>query len=80
MITVKEACKLAKVEMEGMKVYSCLDIGDRYAFSFCAENGDLIPGTTIICVSKENGKASFMSIPPMENLKLLQAGKEIEFD
>lgn len=80
MITVKKACELAKAEAEGLRVCSCVDIGDKYVFSFSAENGDLIPGTPVISVSKENGSLGYINIPPLENLKLLQAGKEIEFE
>ena len=77
MITVEDACELAKKEMKKLNIIGCVDIGDRYAFFFGLNKDDIPPGTPIICVSKENGKISYMTIPPIENIDILNGGKDV---
>lgn len=74
MIELKKAATLANNTQKHLVVSGCVDIGDRYAFSFETKDGDILPGTPIVCVAKENGKVSYMSIPPMENLDILNNG------
>ena len=53
-----------------------LDIGDRWAFSF--DSGDPpLPGIPTVTVNKETGEVGWLTIPPLENLELLNAGKVV---
>ena len=53
MITIRKACELAKKKMKGYTIVDCIDIGDKYVFSF-AYNGELIPGTGMIEVERRS--------------------------
>lgn len=72
------AKKKAEKEMPDLRVESCFDIGDRYAFSFCTASGDIPPGTPFVCIDKQGGEVSFLPIPPLDNLDIIEAGTEIE--
>lgn len=78
LIDLKKACSIAKKEFKDLELINCIDIGDKYVFSFGVNKDDVPPGLPIVCVQKENGKVSYMTIPPLENLKILENGKEIE--
>ena len=77
MITIEKACELAKKEMKGLNIIGCVDIGDRYAFSFGVDKDNIPPGTPTVGVAKENGKISYITIPPIENIDILCKGKEV---
>ena len=78
MITIKEAKNKAKAEMPELEIISCIDIGNRYAFSFGVDKDNIPPGTPIVCIDKEKGEISFLTIPPIRNIELLEKGKEID--
>lgn len=78
MITIKEAKTKAKAEMPELEVVSCVDIGNKYAFSFGIDKDNIPPGTPIVCVNKENGKITHLTIPPIENIAVLENAKEID--
>ena len=77
MITIQKARELAKKEMKEYTIIGCVDIGDEYVFSF-AFDGELVPGTPMISVAKKDGKTSYFTIPPVENIAILDNGKEID--
>ena len=77
MITIEKACELAKKEIKNLNIIGCVDIGDKYAFSFGFDKDNIPPGTPMIGVAKENGKISHITIPPIENIDILNNGKEV---
>lgn len=86
MITYKEACKIAnEVRQEHCSncIYACaVEISDRWAFSFSIYAPDDERGMTpapAFFVYKNDGHVEWYSIPPLENLELILAGKEIAF-
>ena len=78
MITPKEAYNKAKKEALDFPLLWCLDIDDRYAFFFSPE--PIPPGLPIVTVNKTSGNIGFLTIPPLENIDLLNKGKEIKID
>lgn len=80
MIDHIEAKKIAEKQMPTMRIESCFDIGDRYVFSFTDENGDTPPGTPFICVDKQSREISELTVPPIQNLDIIEAGTEIELE
>ena len=78
MILFEELKSIAAKEMPDMEIKQCTDIGNDYVFAF-GVNGkdDVLPGTPFVRISKDSGKCSFMTIPPIENLELLEKGKEV---
>ena len=66
---------------EVYQIENCIDIGDRFAFVFRLKSdkpGFPAPGLPVICVNKTTEELSILTVPPMENLDLLNNGKEIE--
>lgn len=76
MMTVAQAKKLAADTYSEYPIVEILDIGDRWAFSF--DSGDPpLPGIPTVTVNKETGEVGWLTIPPLENLELLNAGKVV---
>lgn len=80
MIGFQEAKAIAEKQMPDMVVDSCTDIGSAFVFAFRMEDGEVFPGTPFIVVSKEEGNTWEMAVPPIENLEILEAGREIEIE
>lgn len=81
MIVFKEVQKIAQRELPDLDIMQCTDIGDRFAFSFGIKaTDDVPPGTPIICVDKSNGKVSYLTIPPIETLDLLEKGHDVPLE
>lgn len=78
MITLGKAVKIARNTQKYLVVSECVDIGDRYAFSFETADGEIPPGTPVVCVAKNNGRVTYMSIPPLENLDILNGGNPVD--
>jgi hypothetical protein len=57
---------------------SCIDIGNAWVFNFT--NDDLVrkPGIPLVIVSKITAECDCFTIPPMENLDLLDLGEEVD--
>ena len=69
---------IAEKYMSDYEIKECTDIGDKYAFSFGNKGDDMLPpGLPIICVNKETGKISELTIPPIENLDILGKGTNV---
>lgn len=77
MITYEEAYKRANNEYEDLKTISCIDIGEKYVFSFGIDKDDIPPGVPMVSISKKNAKVGYLTISPFENIELLEKGKEI---
>lgn len=78
MMSFEELKNKAANEVPDMEIKQCTDIGNEYVFSFGVKGeDDVVPGTPFVRVSKDDGKCSFMTVPPIENLELLAKGKEI---
>ena len=79
MITIQKACELAKKEMKEYDIIDCVDIGDEYVFSFSLD-GEIVPATPMISIAKKNGKLSYFTIPPIENIDVLNNGTKIDIE
>ena len=82
MITYKEACDITnKVRNEvapGCKHTLVVELEDRWAFTLTVYGEVLLQPPTFF-VFKDDGRVEWFSIPPIENLDLLEMGKEIPF-
>ncbi len=78
MMSPKEASRIANRKMKDYMLLECVDIGNRFAFSFGLKDKSVPPGMPIVCVDKANGEVTYMTIPPIENLKTLNNGKLVE--
>lgn len=83
MITYKEACRIAKaIKQEKFPDFTYVevtDISDRWAFLFSIDAKTLLTPAPTFFIFKEDGHFEWFSIPPLENLELILAGKEIAF-
>ena len=80
MIDYKKAIEIATpLVSEGRKVSSVFDCGKQFAVNFnFIGNGPVPPGDPgTILVDKETGRSEYLTIPPIENLKLLDAASII---
>lgn len=81
MIEFKEVQKIAQNELPDLDIMQCTDVGDRFAFVFGIKaTDDVPPGTPIICVGKSDGKISYLTIPPIENIDLLEKGQNVSLE
>lgn len=79
MLTIEDAYKILKKRQDcsGKKVVGITDIGYGFAFNLVMNDDEVIPGDCPIVVWKNDGKVNHLTIPPLENLDLLEAGEEI---
>ena len=73
MITLDNAKKIAKDQFPDFPIFSITDIGNKWAFNYDTE----IPAVPFICVDKTNGAVSYLTVPPLENLNVIENGKLI---
>lgn len=86
MIAYKKACEIAdsirQKEFPSFKYVHVVDIADRWSFSFSVYAPDdqrtMTPAPSFF-VFKERGRVEWYTIPPLENLDLLESGNTIEF-
>ena len=78
MITREKAYRIAKRKNKNFKIIGCIELVDKYVFSFGVDGDDIPPGVPMISVSKKNGKIDYIMIPPIENLDILEKGKEFD--
>lgn len=76
MISLSEAKVIASKSYSEYPVATILDIGDRWAFRHNSGNPPA-PGVPIVTVDKETGAVDWLTIPPLENIALLNAGKVV---
>lgn len=77
MIELKKAYEKAHKEFPDYKLIECVDIGKAYAFYFSPEEDEAIPGIPYVAVNKQTGDVDYLTIPPFENLALIQNGKRV---
>jgi hypothetical protein len=82
MITYKEACDITnsirKQNFPGCKHTAVVELADRWVFTL-TECGEVMIQPPAFSVFKEDGRVEWFSIPPLENLDLLESGKKIPF-
>jgi len=86
MITYSKACKMANEIREktcpSYEYTSVFELPDRWAFflSPCPLDGkSAVVAPPSFFISREDGRMEWFSIPPLENLDLLESGKKIPF-
>lgn len=76
MISLSEAKQIAVKECNEYPVAEIVDIGNRWAF--CFDTGDPpIPDVPPVTVDKETGAVGWLTVPPLENLTILDEGKVV---
>lgn len=73
MITLEKAKGIAQKQFPDFPVFDIRDIGSKWAFSYDTP----IPGIPFVCISKSNGDINYLTVPPIENLKIIENGKVI---
>ncbi len=77
MISLEKAKAICKNEYSEFPIAEIIDIGGSWAF--CFDSGDPpVPGIPIMTIRKENGEVEYMTIPPLENIEILDNGKVVE--
>ncbi len=74
MITLERAKEIAQLQVPDFYISKIIDIGGEWVFSYDFGN-PVPPGSPIVCISKSNGDVSHMTIPPLENLDILEKGR-----
>jgi len=82
MITYREACDIAnrvrEKDFSACKHIAVVELPDRWVFTL-TERGEVMIQPPAFSVFKEDGRMEWFSIPPLENLDLLESGKKIPF-
>lgn len=77
MISLEKAKEICKNEYSEFPIAEIVDVGGMWAF--CFDSGEPpVPGIPIVTVCKEDGKIGYMTIPPLENIEILENGKVVE--
>lgn len=78
---VNTAYLIAKKGKDDFILTDCVDLGDRWAFTFEPYGFDdpPAPDNCPVTVDKITGAMECLPIPPIENLQLLKAGKKVFF-
>lgn len=72
MITVAQAIELAVEQQPKFPVSKIIDFGDRWGACYDSGNPPA-PGTPIVTITKEAGETGILTIPPLENLPLINS-------
>lgn len=73
MIALEAAKDIALKQFPGYSVCEIRDMGNEWAFGY----DTIVPGIPYVCVSKSNGDIGYLTVPPIENLEILEKGKVI---
>ena len=86
MIDFKKAYEIAKrirnIDFPSLKYIYITELEDRWAFTlsvFSPEDKEYMTPAPMFFVFEEDGRVEWFTVPPIENLKLLQNGKEIGY-
>ena len=86
MITYKKACTIAgnvrDKECPSCKHAHVVDIKDRWAFTFSVyapNDARYMTPAPSFFIFKEDGRVEWFSIPPLENLDLIESGHAVKF-
>lgn len=76
MISIEKAIRIAKKEISEYPVDAVVDLHDKWGVFF--DSGDVpAPDIPVITVDKQSGKTGFLTIPPIENLDVLESAKVV---
>jgi hypothetical protein len=76
---IKEAKTIVQKTITDYPINLIVDIGDSWAFGF--DTGEpAVPGIPFVCINKHNGKTSYLTIPPLENLNMIHNGIPLPLD
>ena len=76
MITLEKAKNIAQKYMYGYPIAEIIDIGECWVF--CFNTGiHPVPGIPAVTVNKKDGVVGVVTVPPLENLDLLDSGEVI---
>lgn len=86
MIDFKQACEIAKGirdrDFPSMKYIYITELEDRWAFVlsvFSPEDKEYMTPAPMFFVFEEDGHVEWFSVPPFENLRLFERGKEVGY-
>ena len=86
MVNFKQACEIAKrirdLDFPSMKYIYITELEDRWIFVlsvFSPEDKEYMTPAPMFFVFEEDGHVEWFSVPPFENLKLLESGKEVGY-
>ena len=75
MVSWQEGKEIAQKELE-YPILEIWDLGDRWVYVFDA-GSTAVPGIPMVTISKNEGKVGYITIPPLENICVLDEGKLI---
>lgn len=76
MISNERAINIAKEQFPDFPIYDITDIGEELAFSY--DTGEPpIPGIPFVCVNKNTGDVRYLTIPPIDNIRIIENGKSV---
>ena len=75
MISWQEGKEIAAKELE-YPMLEIWDLGDKWVYVFDAGR-PAAPGMPLVSISKDEGKVGYITIPPLENIGILDEGKLI---
>lgn len=76
MIPIEKAIEIAKKEISEYPVDTVVDLIEKWGVSF--DGGDVpAPDIPIVTVDKKSGKTGILTIPPIENLDVLESAKVV---
>lgn len=77
MLDIREAKEAAQKEFANYPIADVIDIGESWVFEY--DTGiPPIPDTPLVVISKKTGTVGYMTIPPFENLEILEKGTKVE--
>lgn len=81
-MTIKDAYEIAKEKAMGFPLLETYETEDKWIFKFGAvgDNGMRFPGTPNVVVDKNSGVVSYITIPPIENLKIFETAQKRGID
>ena len=77
MFDIRKAKNIAQREFPDYPIAEITDIGDRWVFDYDTGNPP-IPDAPLVTISKDDGELGYMTIPPLENLEILEKGIKVE--
>ena len=75
MVSWQEGKEIAAKELE-YPILEIWDLGDKWVYVFDAGR-PAAPGMPLVSISKDEGKVGYITIPPLENIGILDEGKLI---
>lgn len=73
MVTLENAKNIARNQYPNYPIFSITDIGDKWVFNYDTP----VPDIPFVCINKVSGAVSLLTVPPLENLDIIENGKLI---